>query len=194
EPFFPATRDVPLPASPDFIGAGDFDADGHLDVVVASRNGELLYWMRGDGRGAFDAAQVVAIPGQVTALLTGEINRADGLADVIVGVNGAGGPQLLVFEGAEGALRRAPEPFALPSAASGFALGHFDDDGMIDLAVAAGERLLVVHGRDRRLSLDRGQQSAVAPAQIDERVFPASINAVAAGDFSGGPQIDLAVL
>ncbi|MGH9939103.1 MAG: FG-GAP repeat domain-containing protein, partial [Blastocatellia bacterium] len=194
EPFFPATRDVPLPAAPDFIGAGDFDADGHLDVVVADRSGERLYWLSGDGRGGFAEAQVVALPGRVTALLIGEVNRADGLADVIVGVNGAAGPQLLVFEGAEGALRRAPEIFELPAAASGFALGHFDDDGMIDLAAPAGERLLLIHGRDRRLSLDRDQQAAVPPAQIDGRVFPAPITTVAAGDFAGDPRVDLALL
>jgi len=193
-PFFPAARDFPLPAAPDFIGAGDFDADGHLDIVAAARGGERLYWLSGGGRGGFGAAQSVAIPGQVTALLIGEINRADGLADVIVGVNGAGGPQLLVFEGAEGALRRAPEIFALSSAASSFALGHFDDDGMIDLAAAAGERMLIVHGRDRRLSLDHSLQAAVEPARVDERVFPAFVNAVAAGDFTGGPQTDLALL
>lgn len=185
DPFLPA-RDLTLPARPDFIGAGDFDADGHLDAVVADSNGEHLHWLSGDGRGGFAEAQAVALPGQV--------NRADGLADVIVGVNGAGGPQLLVFEGADGALRRAPEIFALPAAASGFALGHFDDDGMIDLAVAAGERLLIVHGRDRRLSLDRELRAAVPPAQIDERDFPAPVAAVAAGDFTGDPRVDLAVL
>src|SRR5262249_41590034 len=150
--------------------------------------------MSGDGRGAFGAARSVAIPGRVTALGAGEINRADGLTDLIVAVNSEGGPQILVFEGAEGALRRAPEIIALPSAASGVALGQFDDDGMIDLAVAAGERLLIVHGRDRRLSLDHSQQPAAPPAQVGERVFPASIIALAAGDFVGGPQLDLALL
>ncbi len=191
---FPTARDFDVPARPDFIGAGDFDADGHLDAVVAERGGARLHWLSGDGRGGFAEAQAVAISGQVTALLTGEVNRADGLADVIVGVDSAGGPRLLVFEGAEGALRRAPEIFALPASAGGFALGHFDDDGMFDLAVAAGERLLMVYGRDRRLSLDREQQAAVPPAQIDERSFPAPIKAVAAGDFIGDSRVDLALL
>jgi hypothetical protein len=60
--------------------------------------------------------------------------------------------------------------------------------------VAAGERLLIIHGRDRRLSLDHSQQAATPPAQVDERVFPASIIALAPGDFGGEPQIDLAVM
>ena len=194
EPFHSAESLTQSPVAPEFIATGDFDADGHLDIVVADRDVERLYWMSGDGRGAFGVAQSVAIPGRVTAMGAGEINRADGLTDVIVAVNGGGGPQILVFEGAEGALRRAPEIFALPSAASGVALGHFDDDGMIDLAVAAGERLLIVHGRDRRLSLDHSQQAAAPPAQVDERVFPAPIVALASGDFVGEPQTDLALL
>src|SRR5215468_8098244 len=194
EPFQSAESVTQSPVAPEFIATGDFDADGHLDVVVADRDVERLYWMSGDGRGAFGAAQSVAIPGRVTAMSAGEINRADGLTDLIVAVNSEGGPKILVFEGAEGALRRAPEIFALPSAASGVALGQFDDDGMIDLAVAAGERLLIIHGRDRRLSLDHSQQAAVPPAQVDERVFPASIIALAPGDFVGEPQIDLALL
>ncbi len=194
EPFRGPEGGARLPVAPDFIGAGDFDADGHLDVAVADRGGERLYWLSGDGRGAFGAAQAIAIPGAVTAVAAGGINRPDGLADVIVAVNGEGGPQLLVFEGAEGALRREPEIFSLPSAASSVALGNFDDDGMGDLAAAAGERLLIIHGRDRRLSLDSGQQAAVAPAQIDERVFPASVIAVASGDFAGEAQTDLALL
>ena len=150
--------------------------------------------MSGDGRGAFGVVKSITITGRITAMSAGEINRADGLIDVIIAVNGGGGPRILIFEGAEGALRREPEIFALPSEASEIALGQFDEDGMIDLAVAAGERLLIVHGRDRRLSLDHSQQAAVPPAQVDERVFPASIIALAPGDFVGEPQIDLALL
>ena len=194
EPFHNAESVTPSPVAPQFIATGDFDADGRLDVVVADRDVERLYWMRGDGRGAFGPANSIAIPGRVTALSAGEINRADGLTDVIVAVKSGGESQILVFEGAEGALRRAPEIFFLPAAASGVALGQFDADGMIDLAVAAGERLLIVHGRDRRLSLDQSQQAAVSPAQTDERVFPAPITALAPGDFVGEPQIDLALL
>src|SRR5262245_5730631 len=99
-PFHDAEGVTGLPVAPDFIGAGDFDADGHLDVVVASHGVERLYWLSGDGHGDFGYAQSVEIPGRVTAMITGEINRADGLADVIVGVNGPGGPQLLVRSGA----------------------------------------------------------------------------------------------
>src|SRR5262249_12901230 len=43
-PFF-APRSTPIAMSPDFIGAGDFDADGHLDLVVAARGDDKLGWI-----------------------------------------------------------------------------------------------------------------------------------------------------
>src|SRR5262249_11470454 len=104
--------------SPDFIGAGDFDGDGHFDVVTAERGGDKLHLMSGNGRGGFTAPREIALPGVVTAIAVGEINRRDGLDDVVVGVIGDGGALALVFEGPEGALRAQPETFNLPAAAT----------------------------------------------------------------------------
>src|SRR5215813_2963339 len=53
EPFHSAESVTQSPVAPEFIATGDFDADGHLDIVVADRDVERLYWMSGDGRGAF---------------------------------------------------------------------------------------------------------------------------------------------
>ena len=52
-PFLSPARVFEAPVEPDFIGAGDFDADGHLDVVMAARGSSQLYWMAGDGHGGF---------------------------------------------------------------------------------------------------------------------------------------------
>ena len=40
-PFLSPALVFEVPEAPDFLGAGDFDADGHWDVVVAARGGEL---------------------------------------------------------------------------------------------------------------------------------------------------------
>jgi hypothetical protein len=103
-PFLLSARVFDLPAPPDYLGAGDFDADGHLDVVVAAACGQSLYLLSGDGRGGFHPARAVNLPGRLTALATGEVNRTDGLTDIAVGINGVDGPKLLVFEGPRGAL------------------------------------------------------------------------------------------
>src|SRR5213080_397918 len=85
-PFLSPARVFAAPVAADFIGAGDFDGDSHWDVVVASRTHNALYLLSGDGHGGYATVQEVALPGAVTALTTGGINRADGLTDVIVGI------------------------------------------------------------------------------------------------------------
>jgi len=59
---------------------------GHWDLVTASRSRSSLYLLSGDGRGGFGEAREITLPGAVTAMVTGDINRPDGLTDLIVGV------------------------------------------------------------------------------------------------------------
>jgi len=195
-PFLSPARAFALPVAPDFLGAGDFDADGHWDVVAVTRGGEVLHWLPGDGKGGFGAAQAVKLPGKVTALTVGEINRRDGLDDVVVGVNGDKGPQVLVFEWPEGALRGEPEVFDAPSEVTALALGQLDDHYADDLAVLAGKELLVIHGRDRRLSLDATRRAEVKPATVDRHTLPFAVAALAVGDFvlENGNRPELALL
>ena len=149
-PFLSPVQVFELTEAPEFLGAGDFDNDGHLDVVAAARGSAALLLLSGNGRGRIGPAKRVELPGRVTALVTGEMNRADGLTDIIVGITGPTGPKVLVFQSPEGALRGRPESITLPAEATALALGELDED-FADLAVAAGRDLLIVHGRDRKL-------------------------------------------
>jgi hypothetical protein len=193
-PFLSPARVFALPIEPEFLGAGDFDGDGHWDVVAASHGSDALYLLPGDGRGGLGAARRIALPGTVTALVTGEINRRDGLDDVVVAVDGRDGPKALVFEGPEGALRAKPEAFDLPAKASALALGQLDDDYPIDLAVAAGRELIIIHGRDRKLSLDEKSRAEVPQASISRRTLPFTVRSLAVGDFSGNHRTGVALL
>jgi hypothetical protein len=245
-PFHPDARVFEVDESPDFIGAGDFDADGHWDVVTAARGSDALHFLRGTGKGELLLAQAIPLPGAVTAMVTGEINRRDGLDDVIVGVVGESGPQVLVFEGPEGAfgndergmqndeykriedgglriedskdaspssifyppssvvpvhhssliIHHSPEVLPMPAEVTALALGQLDDSFEMDLAVAAGSELLIVQGRDRRLSWDQAHQATVQPASIDQRSFSFTIRSLALGDFvwDEAHQTDIALL
>jgi hypothetical protein len=42
-------------------------------------------------------ARQLALPGVVTAMMAGDINRRDGLDDLLVAIGGADGPQALNF-------------------------------------------------------------------------------------------------
>jgi hypothetical protein len=189
-PFWPEARVFDLPEPPDLLGAGDFDADGHADVIAAARGGRMLYWLRGDGRGGVHERHERELPGSVTALAVGEINRADGLMDIVVGITGPEGPRVLIFEGPSGALRHEPEEISLPEEATALALGPLDEHDESDLAIAAGHHLLVVHGRDRYSPSER------RALRIDQQVLPFQIVALALGDFraEGEHDMEIAVL
>src|SRR5215471_16864660 len=45
-PFLSPARLYPVPEAVDFIGAGDFDDDGHSDIVAATRGGNSLFLLR----------------------------------------------------------------------------------------------------------------------------------------------------
>jgi photosystem II stability/assembly factor-like uncharacterized protein len=178
----------------DFIGAGDFDADGHWDVVVASRSGNKLNLLSGDGRGGLGEARQINLPGAVTAMVVGEINRRDGLDDVVVGVSAADGAKAMVFEGPEGALRAKPEIFNLPAEATDLALGQLDYEESIDLAIASHNTLVIAQGRDRKLSLDKENQAAEDQPIVNQRDFPFAIRSLAIGDFEGKQKQAVALL
>jgi CSLREA domain-containing protein len=189
-PFWPEARVFDLPEPPDLLGAGDFDADGHADVIAAARGGRTLYWLRGDGRGGVHERHERELPGSVTALAVGEINRADGLMDIVVGITGPEGPRVLIFEGPSGALRHEPEEISLLEEATALALGPLDEHDESDLAIAAGHHLLVVHGRDRYSPSER------RALRVDQQVLPFQIVALALGDFraEGEHDMEIAVL
>ena len=160
--FHAADHAMELPGVPEFLAVGDFDNDGHADVVATHTGDRALYVLPGDGRGQLGAARRMALPGTVTSMASGHINRPDGIADVVVGIQGENGPAVLVFENAHGALAGPPETIALPEAARGLALGQFVDDANDDLIIAAGSTLRIVSGRDRRITLNAKSRALVA--------------------------------
>jgi len=193
-PFFPSARVFEGPEAADFIEAGDFDGDGHWDVATAARGSALLQLFSGNGRGDLKLARSIQLPGTVTAVGAGEVNRRDGLTDIAVGIAGLQGPQVLVFESPLGALRGQPEVFSVPSEVVAMAMGQLDDEFTMDLAIAAGSELLTIHGRDRRLSLDEAERRKVPQAVLTKHSLDSIITSIAVGNFIGSEQAQIAVL
>ena len=192
-PFYPAhvTRWIPL--APDFLLSGDFDADGDKDLLALARGGAQAAFLAGDGKGDFAPATLLDLPGRVTAAVTADVNRRDGMADILLGLETDDGPALLVAEGPGGAIRPLSEQFLLSVPTQAIAAGFFDDDPWVDIAIGSGSELWIVRGRDRQLAQDDAERAAVLPARVDWFETPAEISALAAGDWSGGFQ-DLAIL
>jgi len=184
---------VSLPESCDLAAAGDFDADGDADLAVAALGGEAIHWFRG-GSGGLEPAGSIALDGRITAWLAGEVNRRDGLADIVVATDDELGAQLQVFEHPEGALAGPPERTSLPAAAGSLAVGRLDGDAYRDIAVAAGGRTLLVPGRDRRLSLGAQFSAAVPAPSLRDLDLPFEVASLAVADFAGDSRLELALL
>ena len=99
-----------------------------------------------------------------------------------------------MFEGPLGALHAIPELSAMPETINSLALGQLDQHYTLDLAVASGNKLLIVHGRDRKLTLSRKDQATVPSARVSEREFPSAPGSVVIGDFKGDGFSDVALI
>src|SRR5215217_3641594 len=193
-PFLSPAYVFSTPVAAEFIAAGDFDGDSHWDVITASSHSAALYLLAGNGKGEFPTVKKMALPGLVTALTAGEINRRDGLTDVIVGIGGTAKPQVLVFEGPSGAFNSTPEVFPMPSRVASLALGQLDDSYEIDLLVAAGSELILVHGRDRQLLAEPSERVRVQAPHLEHRSFPGVIRDLTLGDFKAQHKLNAAVI
>lgn len=104
------------------LTAGDFNNDGHLDLL--SSNQMLL----GNGSGGFAAPLIVPLPENTQYKLAGDVNH-DGHLDLVTG--GLGGLTIMLGNGTGNMVQAQ----SYASAASA-ALGDFNEDGKIDLAAS----------------------------------------------------------
>ncbi len=140
--------------SPDYLKAGDFNADGKADILAAQRGADRLLLAAGDGKGGFAPPRIISVGGAITAIATGEIGRKDLQSDVAVAIRDKSGAALVIYAHPEGAFARRPELFRLGSPASSLAIGNVDKDAYGDVAVAGGNLLTLVHGRGTAYPLD----------------------------------------
>lgn len=177
----------------DWLAAGDFDADGHADVAVAREGGRTVTILLGNGLGDFVATRTIELPGAATALAAADVNRADGLADLLVGVSTADGSELLVYEDPRGAAAARPEAIHAPFPVTAIAAGRLTGRPWVDVAAAGGQRLLLVEGRDRKLSLDDESRATARALEVQTRALDVTVSGLAVGTFSDAPGKSVAV-
>jgi hypothetical protein len=193
-PFLSQASVLEVPESPELLGAGDFDADGHTDIVIAARGSGALYLLGGQGAARFNPPRRIELDGIVTAMTAAEVNRPDGMMDISIGVLSRFGPKVMMFASSDGALNAEPEIFDLPGEASHLAVGQLDDEDSLDLAVAAGNELLIVHGRNQALSPEENKKDGLARTRMDRRAFPFQIKSLAVGNFADRYEQDVLLL
>jgi hypothetical protein len=151
--FLPAVDTYQVSSPVDFLQLGDFNNDGSRDVLIGTRDGSLRL-LPGDGQGGLGAEQEIALPGNVTSLTAGEFRAADGRPDVAVGV----GSEVLVFDGAAGGFESAPFHFPVEGRAVSVEFGGLDSDPFMDLAIANGAEINIVHGWGRKVEANPQSQ------------------------------------
>ena len=93
--------------------AGDFDGDGHLDVLIASADSSNVALFLGDGTGAFGPADLVATGWPMADLETGDFD-ADGHLDFVTanGEHNVSGDSISVLLGTGNGTFLAPQEYA----------------------------------------------------------------------------------
>lgn len=196
QPFYSFATNFNLPETPGFIGGGDFNADGHKDVLSCAFGSDSFYILTGDGRGNFLAPRQFKLKGKITAIAAGEFSRADGQTDIAVAFQTDRGAQVAVYEFPEGAFKATPEFFRLPAPATEIKMGQLDEDELNDLAIACGNQLVFVHGHEQLYpwTMMDGANLKRPAAQVGQRMLPFNISALAIGNFDNSRRETVAML
>ena len=175
-PFSEKVRMLSVPVSADFVQTGDFNRDAHVDIAFAARGGDRLFILEGDGSGNFPNLRQVEVGGAITALASGDVNRLDGLPDLIVGVSNENGAELQIFQGLSDIFNGAPQVESISAPAQSIAVGQLNSDSFADIAAASDYEVDIISGKDSTQT-DGGQTT-----EIVRLPQPSGVKAIVAGD------------
>ncbi len=174
--------------------AADFDGDGLLDIAIANTTaGGSVTVALGDGAGAFGGIASFPSGARPMGMTSGDFD-GDGIRDLVVANNlTAGTVSVLLGNGSGGVgdgTFAAPVAYVVHQKPVAIATGDFDQDGVLDLAVANNgfNNVSILRGGG---SFGVGDGTFAAPEHYAVGSRP---NAIVAGDWDGDGALDLAVV
>lgn len=168
------------------VSVGDFNGDGKLDLAVANeRNGDFSVLL-GNGDGTFQTpVSYTTVYGLPQMVAVADFN-GDGKLDLATADSGSNFVSVLLGNG-DGTFQPAAAYVAGSSTFSGpgsIAVGDFNGDGKLDLAVA------IVGDNDVAILLGNGNGTFQLPVSYAVDTHPFWVTAA---DFNGDGKLDLAV-
>jgi hypothetical protein len=177
-------------AQPLSIAAGDFDGDGILDLAVVNF-GSGVNVLLGNGDGTFQTPVSYAAGSVPVAVAVGDFN-GDGIPDLAVANiglanTGPGNVDVLLGNGRGTFLPAVEYPGGTNVASASLAVGDFNGDGILDLAVANTSNDTKGSG----INLLLGKSDGTFQPAVDYAVG-SNPYAVAIGAFNNNGRLDLA--
>lgn len=140
-PFRSAALAIEVPVRPDVLLAEDLRGQGKIDLAVAQRGQHAIVFLAGHGDGTFDAPQILAVRGAVSAVASWRAPSGETLlAAAVTGGQGANGLELVDLQGAEKAF------VPVEGSVTGLQLARVNQHGLDDVLLIAGGRALLLDG------------------------------------------------
>lgn len=168
-------------SGPRGIAAVDFDGDGSVDAASCNINGGNVSVLMGKGDGTFKTKVDYAVGSQPIAIASGDFN-GDSKTDLLTLQAFASTPTLALLTGKGDGTFNAAKTTALASTPTGMAVGDFNGDTKLDVAVvSATAKTVTVYIGD-----GAGNFAGTSPVAIS-----INANSIDAGDFDKDGLTDL---
>jgi len=135
-PLFQSMSIYPAGAQPHSVAYGDFDGDGSLDVCIANLAANTVSVLLGYGDGTFKAKVDYNVGANPSAIAVGLFD-GDGYPDLVVANMGGADISVLLGKGDGTFKPAAGYPAGMGSAPLAVAVGSFNGDSYLDLAVTS---------------------------------------------------------
>jgi uncharacterized protein (TIGR03437 family) len=181
---------------PRATAVADFNRDSRPDIVVALTPGVgvgRIEVLPGKGDGTFQAPIATPAPAELSALQVGDFN-GDGRPDVAGLLALSGMESVLVFLGDGAGGFAAPVSYATGITPNAIALGDFNGDGKLDMAIACSGDARTAGNVGGGLFIYLGKGDGTFNPRVSVPLGNPQVNGVVAADFDRDRFMDLAAV